>query len=67
MVLRTTDRDRLKSLAKSGKKAALIDDDYKRSLKFLAGLNADILCEGHFGIYQGQNEINQFIRTYLQD
>jgi len=40
-------------------------DDYKRSLKFLAGLDADILCEGHFGVYQGKNEVNQFIRTYL--
>ena len=30
-------------------------------------LNADILCEGHFGIYQGKNEVSQFIRTYLQD
>jgi len=41
-------------------------DDYKRSLKFLAGLDADILCEGHFGVYQGKNEVNQFIRTYLE-
>ncbi len=40
-------------------------DDYKRSLKFLAGLDADVLCEGHFGIYQGKKEVNQFIRTYL--
>ena len=40
-------------------------DDYKRSLKFLAGLDADILCEGHFGVYQGKTEVNQFIRTYL--
>ena len=40
-------------------------DDYKRSLKFLAGLDADVLCEGHFGVYQGKNEVNQFIRTYL--
>ncbi|MGD9300912.1 MAG: MBL fold metallo-hydrolase [Desulfobacterales bacterium] len=40
-------------------------DDYKRSLKFLMGLKADILCEGHFGVYQGQNEVRQFIQTYL--
>ena len=39
--------------------------DYERSLKFLTGLHADILCEGHFGIYQGKKEVNQFIRTYL--
>jgi glyoxylase-like metal-dependent hydrolase (beta-lactamase superfamily II) len=41
--------------------------DYKRSLKFLIGLNADILCEGHFGVYQGQIEVRQFIQTYLSD
>ncbi|MFC1880593.1 MBL fold metallo-hydrolase [Thermodesulfobacteriota bacterium] len=40
-------------------------DDYKRSLNFMMGLEADILCEGHFGVYQGKNEVNQFIRTYL--
>jgi glyoxylase-like metal-dependent hydrolase (beta-lactamase superfamily II) len=42
-------------------------DDYKRSLKFLTELKADILCEGHFGIYQGQNEVSQFIQTYLNN
>ena len=28
--------------------------DYITSLKFLLGLEADILCEGHFGIFQRQ-------------
>lgn len=42
-------------------------DDYKRSLKFLTGLNADILCEGHFGVYRGELEVRQFIQTYLGD
>ena len=41
-------------------------DDYIRSLQFLARLKADILCEGHFGIYQGKNEVSQFIQTYLE-
>ena len=40
-------------------------DDYKRSLKFLTGLQADILCEGHFGVYQGKDEVVRFIRSYL--
>ncbi len=40
-------------------------DDYICSLNFMMGLEADILCEGHFGVYQGKNEVNQFIRTYL--
>jgi glyoxylase-like metal-dependent hydrolase (beta-lactamase superfamily II) len=42
-------------------------DDYKRSLKFMAGLNADILCEGHFGIYQGHDAVSKFIQNYLVD
>ncbi len=41
--------------------------DYKRSLKFLIGLDADLLCEGHFGIYKGKLEVRQFIQTYLSD
>jgi len=40
-------------------------DDYKRSLKFLVGLNADILCEGHFGVYRGKEAVKGFIRSYL--
>ena len=39
--------------------------DYARSLKFMLGLNADILCEGHFGIYRGKENVQQFIRSYL--
>ena len=41
--------------------------DYKRSLKYLIGLDADILCEGHFGIYKGKLDVRQFIQTYLSD
>ncbi len=40
-------------------------EDYKRSLKFLMGLQADILCEGHFGVYRGKKEIGRFIESYL--
>jgi len=40
-------------------------DDYIRSLKFMIGLNADILCEGHFGIYKGKDKINKFIQSYV--
>ena len=38
---------------------------YMRSLKFMMGLNADILCEGHFGIYRGRENIKSFIESYL--
>ncbi|MBE9542844.1 MAG: MBL fold metallo-hydrolase [Proteobacteria bacterium] len=40
-------------------------DDYKRSLKFMIELKADILCEGHFGVYQGKEEVGRFIKSYL--
>lgn len=39
--------------------------DYKTSLEFLLSLNADILCEGHFGVYYGKEKIQKFIRSYL--
>jgi glyoxylase-like metal-dependent hydrolase (beta-lactamase superfamily II) len=40
-------------------------EDYIRSLKFMMGLKADILCEGHFGIYRGRDNINKFIQSFL--
>ena len=39
--------------------------DYIRSLKFLLRLNADILCEGHFGVFKGKEKVETFIRSYL--
>jgi len=49
--------------------ADLLSDrqQYRRSLKFLMGLQADILCEGHFGIYRGPGQVKQFIGGYLMD
>lgn len=35
------------------------------SLKNLIALNADILCEGHFGIYQPASEVSRYIEAYL--
>ena len=40
-------------------------EDYNRSLKFMMGLKADILCEGHFGVYRGPENINKFIQSFL--
>ena len=40
-------------------------DDYNRSLEFMIQLNADILCEGHLGIYRGRQEVRRFIQSYL--
>ena len=41
-------------------------EDYIRSLKFLLTLKADILCEGHFGIFKGPKDIQAYIRSFLQ-
>jgi len=40
-------------------------EDYIRSLKFLLTLKADILCEGHFGIFKGPKDIQAYIRSFL--
>lgn len=40
-------------------------EDYRRSLLRLLELEADILCEGHFGVYRGKKEVAAFIRKYL--
>jgi len=40
-------------------------DDYQNSLRKLLELNADILCEGHFGIFQPASEVQRYINKYL--
>jgi glyoxylase-like metal-dependent hydrolase (beta-lactamase superfamily II) len=42
-------------------------DDYRNSLNFMLGLDADILCEGHFGIYRGKETVKEFIGSFLAD
>ena len=39
--------------------------DYLRSLKLLISLEADILCEGHFGVYKGKSGVKKFIKSFL--
>ena len=39
--------------------------DYINSLKFMMSLKADILCEGHFGVFEGKKKIEKFVRSYL--
>jgi glyoxylase-like metal-dependent hydrolase (beta-lactamase superfamily II) len=41
--------------------------DYLRSLQFMLDLNADILCEGHFGVIKGKEAVQGFIRSYLKE
>ena len=38
---------------------------YRHSLQRLIELEADILCEGHFGIIEGPGRVKRFIRQYL--
>ena len=40
-------------------------EDYRNSLNFMLDLEADILCEGHFGIYRGKEEVKRFIESFL--
>lgn len=39
--------------------------DYIQSLNLLISLGADMLCEGHFGIFEGKEEVANFIRSFL--
>lgn len=41
-------------------------EDWKKSMKMLIALEADILCEGHFGIFQPGDKVEQYIRSYLR-
>ena len=40
--------------------------DYIKSLNMLLAIEADILCEGHFGVYRGKDEVAGFIRQYAE-
>lgn len=39
---------------------------YQQSLQTLLALQADILCEGHYGIFCGQQEVAAFIRRFVE-
>jgi len=39
--------------------------EYAKSLKFLISLDADILCEGHYGVYSGKERVRKFISSFL--
>jgi len=40
-------------------------DDYQKSMQKLLDLNADILCEGHYGVILTTSEVNRFIRSHM--
>ena len=39
--------------------------DYQRSLQHLLALEADVLCEGHFGVIEGSEQVRRFIQQYV--
>lgn len=40
--------------------------DWRKSMQKLLDLQADILCEGHFGIYSPANHVREYIEGYLR-
>jgi glyoxylase-like metal-dependent hydrolase (beta-lactamase superfamily II) len=42
-------------------------DQWAESMRRLLELNADILCEGHFGVFRPASEVRRYITGYLQD
>ncbi|UCE14288.1 MAG: MBL fold metallo-hydrolase [Candidatus Heimdallarchaeota archaeon] len=41
-------------------------DRWRQSMETLLGLEADYLCEGHFGIIEGKKNVREFIKGYLR-
>ncbi|MFX1337086.1 MAG: MBL fold metallo-hydrolase, partial [Promethearchaeota archaeon] len=41
-------------------------NDYQNSLRKVLDLKADILCEGHFGIFQPAERVERYIRGYME-
>ncbi|MHC1726999.1 MAG: MBL fold metallo-hydrolase [Syntrophobacteraceae bacterium] len=40
--------------------------DYDKSLKKMLDIGADILCEGHYGVYRGKDAVAGFIRQFMK-
>lgn len=40
---------------------------WRKSMNVLLLLEADILCEGHFGIYRPKNNVRDYIEQYLEE
>jgi len=41
--------------------------EWKNSMKNLLALDADILCEGHFGIFYSKERVRSYIERYLEE
>lgn len=40
---------------------------WTRSMELLLSLNADVLCEGHFGVYRPASAVHDYIERYLDE
>jgi glyoxylase-like metal-dependent hydrolase (beta-lactamase superfamily II) len=40
---------------------------WRASMRRLLALKADVLCEGHFGVYQGAAKVADYIERYLEE
>jgi len=40
-------------------------ENYIRSLKLMLNLEADILCEGHYGVISGKDKVRDFIQSFI--
>ncbi|MDR2019039.1 MAG: MBL fold metallo-hydrolase [Syntrophobacterales bacterium] len=40
---------------------------WTKSMKTLLALKADVLCEGHFGVYQPNRKVTEYIERYLEE
>jgi glyoxylase-like metal-dependent hydrolase (beta-lactamase superfamily II) len=44
-----------------------IRKDFVESLEKERDLNADILCEGHFGVFRGKDKVRKYIEGYISE
>jgi glyoxylase-like metal-dependent hydrolase (beta-lactamase superfamily II) len=42
-------------------------EDYQKSMQKLLDLEADILCEGHFGIFEPAERVKSYIKKYMKE
>ena len=40
---------------------------WRKSMEQLLALEADILCEGHFGIFQTKEQVRKYIQGYVRE
>jgi len=42
------------------------EDQYQESLDMLLSLDADLLLEGHFGVFRTKKDVREFIRSFMR-